>query len=481
MVVIAVIAFMLVATITGCSQGKTEPETGRAVLRIGTLYGGKDMEAEFRQRYTDTFELLNSRVDVEIVPALDEWGHSYITGEHVESPYAALRALMEGDNPVDAVIADSPYIYSLIQDNLLQELDPLIQQHKFDIDGYSPAIKEAVKAMGHGKIYALTPTFISAGLFYNKAIFKERGLDLPKDGMDWEAIEQLARRASSQAGDLPVFGFVMNRFNGNGFRDILAMAQQIDLKLIDENREKLLVNSSQWEHLWALVSGLYMDRVSPETRDFLTPSTGADGEYNPYSGDLFLSGRAAMVVSNFTYINELAEAAAHKEITGGSMPDWDVVRVPHFAEAPSTGIGIELGTMAGINTRAQNTTDAWKLVELLNGKAWAKTKSRSINELMAREEFARPLGGMSYNLKAFYGLQPSLPDTEQLSSSFRYYYDIIYLPGFRLFKEVLNGEKTVKEALSDWERNGNMSLKRIKEEAGKEFTFDEYGVIQDIY
>ncbi len=100
---------------------------------------------------------------------------------------------------------------------------------------------------------------------------------------------------------------------------------------------------------------------------------------------------------------------------------------------------------------------------------------------MAREEFARPLGGMSYNLKAFYGLQPSLPDTEQLSSSFRYYYDIIYLPGFRLFKEVLNGEKTVKEALSDWERNGNMSLKRIKEEAGKEFTFDEYGVIQDIY
>ncbi|MBJ6363192.1 ABC transporter substrate-binding protein [Paenibacillus sp. GCM10012307] len=475
-----VITVVLVTTLAGCSKGGEEMEAGKGVLRIGTLYGDKgESDTEFRQRFTDTFELLNSQVGVEIVPVLDEWGQAYLTGEHVDSPYAALRLLMEGDNPVDAVIVDPQYIYSLIQDNLLQELDPFIQRHHFDMVGYAPAIREGIKAMGNGKMYALTPTFIAAGLFYNKTIFKERGIDPPKDGMDWEEVTQLARRAAGPGEEWPVFGLVMNRFNGNGFRDVLAMARQLDLKLIDESREKMLVNSSQWENLWTMVSELYKDQISPATNDFYTPPMAGE-DYNPYSGDLFLSGRAAMLVSNFTYLNELAEAASHVELAGGSrVPDWDVVSVPYFSQSPSIGMGVEMGMMVGINARAQNSKDAWRLIELLNGKPWAKTKSRSINELMVRKEFARPLGGMSYNLEAFYGLQPALPDTEQLSSSFNYYYDMIYLPGFKLFNKVISGEMTVKEALEIWESSGNASLKRIKEEPDKHFSFNEYGLIQD--
>ena len=42
----------------------------------------------------------------------------------------------------------------------------------------------------------------------------------------------------------------------------------------------------------------------------------------------------------------------------------------------------------------------------LNGKEWAKLKSRATYEFSSREEFIKPIDGLDYNVKAFYSLKP---------------------------------------------------------------------------
>lgn len=102
----------------------------------------------------------------------------------------------------------------------------------------------------------------------------------------------------------------------------------------------------------------------------------------------------------------------------------------------------------------------------MNSKEWAKLKSRSTYEMVARKEFLKPLDGMTYNVEAFYTLKPTPPSKINISnlySKYPYFHQAIYEPGQQLFQEVLQDKKTVKEALAEWETKGNANLKKMKE------------------
>lgn len=466
---------LLVTVLAGCGNSRPEPQVDRHVLRVGIIHGGSESEELFRQRYTDAFEMMHSHVEVELVAALDEWGRDKKTGEPTINGISALEKLMSGEAPVDIVFAESPEMYSLIRDNRLKELGPLIAKSQLDLSTYAPGVMGGLKEMGEGKIYALTPTFTASGLFYNKELLAKKGIELPQEGLTWDVVFQLARRVADPDRQPEIFGLLLNRFTGNGFRDTLLLSEQQQLRLVDESREQMLVNTESWAKIWTEISRLYTDRIMPLSRDFHASSTEEEADH-PYADDLFIGGRAAMLVANFSYANELAEAKQQLE---GSYPtpEWDVLPVPEASNAPGVGVGMELGMLMGINSQAHNPEDAWRLVELINGPGWARTMSRSGGELPARVEYASAAAGGGYNLDAFYRLRPVPPDIGELSASFPYYYDVIYSPGLRLFREVLEGRITVPEALAQWEWRGNVSLQQIKERPEGSFEFDDWGVI----
>lgn len=468
-------AALLTAALAGCSESRPDLQPERHVLRVGILHGGSESEELFRQRYTDAFEMMYSHVEVELVPALDEWGRDRRTGEPPVNEASALGTLMSGADPVDVVFAESPQIYALIRDHRLMELDSFIAKSRLDLSTYAPGVMGGIKEMGEGKIYALTPTFTASGLFYNKELLMEKGIELPQEGVTWDTVFQLARRIADSERMPQVFGLLFNRFTGNGFRDAMLLSEQEQLRLVDEGRERMLVNTDSWKQLWTEIAGLYIDRISPTSRDF-QPSSD-EGEEHPYADDLFIGGRAAMLLANFSYANELAEAQRQLEGSGFRVPQWDVMPVPESPSVPGVGAGMELGMLMGINTRASNPEDAWRLVELINGPGWARTMARSGSELPARAEYASAAAGAGYNLDAYYRLRPVPPDIRELSTSFPYYYDVIYLPGLKLFRNVLEGRMTVPEALAEWEWRGNISLKQIKEHPEGPFEFDDLGII----
>lgn len=464
---------MLISLLAACSGGSNESAEKR-VLRIGVLYGGSDNEPYFRQQYTDMYEMMHPNIEFEIVGAINYEDQRFEQTDPSKpvtqpDPYEKMKEMLNGQNPVDVVVLDYNMLRRMTQDNLLQQLDPKVTQDKFDLSDYVPTVIEGIKAAGDGNLYALTPTFSSSALYYNKKMFADAGVAPPTDKMPWSEVLNLARQVAKGEGEERKFGFTFSRWQSDGFNDTQVYSQALQLKMWDDKGEKMLVNSDQWEEVWNTVSSLYKDEIVP-TQEFFNKmyekqSQSEPGINDPFYGDLFIKGKVAMTIGDYGYINELKRAQDNAaKIKDFEPVDWDVVTVPTHPNDPEVGGSIYLSQLMGINAKAQNDKDAWEFIKFTNSKEWAKLKSRSVYEMVARKEFLKPIGGLQYNMDAFTSLKPLPPTSTDADKLFREKPGIweAQQPGYELFQEVLSGKKTSKEALTEWETKGNAVLERLK-------------------
>src|SRR5690606_7027593 len=117
-----------------------------------------------------------------------------------------------------------------------------ITQDKFDLSDYVPTVIEGIKAAGDNSIYALTPTFTSSALYYNKKIFADRGVEPPTDKMSWNDVFAKARQLADGEGLDRTFGFSFNRWTSDGFSDVQNYSSALQLRTWDDKGDKMLVN-----------------------------------------------------------------------------------------------------------------------------------------------------------------------------------------------------------------------------------------------
>ncbi|WP_223066399.1 ABC transporter substrate-binding protein [Paenibacillus caui] len=459
---------LLLSVVSGCSGSKAK-DNEQKVLRIGMLYGGPD-DSYIRQQYTDAYELTHPNVEIEIVPAIDQSMYRYNNGsEPIQQPdnLESMKKIMTGSNPVDVVVADTGTLKQLIQENMLKELDPLMQEDKFDTSDYVPTVIEGLKDLGEGKLYALAPTFNSSALFFNKKIFQDAGVEPPHDGMTWDEVFSLARRVSKGEGKNRIYGFSFNNYMGSDpYWDMQNYTSALQLRYFDDKAEKMTVNTPQWEKVWSTISKLSIDKILPDGNQLMQEQQGAMAEsYNPISQDLFLSGRTAMTISFNSYVNELTDANNNaSKIKNFKAVDWDVVTLPTHPEKPGIGGSIYLNNAFAINASAPNADSAWDFVKFQNSEDWAKIKSRSSYEMVARKSYIKPKDGKDYNIQAFYSLKPVPPAStsdDKLFVQKQGLYSVTQF-GQKYFKEVVDNKKTPAEALKEYEQKGNEMLQAIK-------------------
>lgn len=468
---------LVTGTLAACSGSNAPTNTESSVLRIGVLYGSPDSDAYLRQQYTDMFEFSHPNVSFEFVYGVDydSMRFSSNPGEPAEQPdpFEKMKELMTASNPVDLVIVDYSMLRRFTQDNLLQPLDPLIAQDKFDLTDYVPTVIDGIKAAGDNQIYALTPTFTSSALFYNKKIFADQNIEPPTDKMEWSDVFNKARQVANGEGTDREFGFMFNRWSSEVYNDLQTYANALQLKMWDDKGEKMLVNSDQWINAADDVVKLYSEKIVPdqEFMNQLYEKQSSEGGNNPFYGDLFLQGKVAMTVAESSYVTELKRFADNAgSMENVELVDWDIVTVPTSPNNPTAGGKIGLSQLMGINAKAQNAEGAWEFIKFTNSKEWAKLKSRSNYELVARKEFLQPLGGMSYNIDAFTLLTPLPPASYDAETLYRDKPGIWEASsiGYELFAAVKDGSKDVREALAEWETRGNVILSGQSEIGGEE-------------
>ncbi|WP_019421476.1 ABC transporter substrate-binding protein, partial [Paenibacillus sp. OSY-SE] len=392
-------------------------------------------------------------------------------------PTEEMRKQLTGANPVDVVILDRDSFQQFVRDGQFKQLDALIQKDGFDTSDIIPSVMDTIKMMGDGNIYGLTPTFTSNALYYNKTLFKEAGVELPTDNMTWDEAFELARRVANGEGKDRTYGFSFNQYRGgNAFYSVANYAAPLQLRKYDDKAEKMTINTPQWEKLYDTIAKLSQDNIMPGRKDEDNGGSYGEGRYSPLDNDLFLSGKAAMILSYYSYTSDLFDANKNAgKIKNFQMPEWDVVTIPHHPEAPGISSGMRFDSIMAINTQAQNPDDAWKFVQFINGEDWAKIRSRSTYELVTRKSFIKPKEGMNYNIQSFYAMKPapSNPVEDKLNREYRNMW-MIDNSVYELFEKRIEGKLTTADMLKQWETKGNQLLPMIKKN-------DDEAVMKEVY
>lgn len=460
---------LLVPMLAACSKGGEKAGNEQTVLRIATSMGYGPDDEWFRSQFTEIFEFAYPNIKIEVIPTFDDRFRfkGPEPGEEQVQPFDKLKELIDGPNPPDLVMVQYEELSDLIMDNKLAPLDSLITKDKFDTADFVPSVIDGLKKVApDGKLYALAPTFSSNALIYNKALFDEVGVPYPTDRMTWDEAFNLARRVSRGEGNDRKYGFSFSQWSyGDNFYDMAAYTAPLQLRMFDETGEKMTVDTDQWENVWKTMLQLKTEKLTPEQPDYNNqPKDDEPREFNPYEGDAFLSGRVAMTIVPSGYLNEVNNANKSAENVETFTPvDWGVVTVPVHPEAPDVGGFVNMNGIMGITANAQNSKDAWTFLSFINGERWAEIKSRSNWNMVSRKKYIEKIDGLDYNVAAFYTLTPAPnPYNDKIFRNNQNIWQVQNI-GQMKFQEVVNNNKSVRDALKEWQTEGDAMLQQIKE------------------
>lgn len=460
---------LVVPTLAACTQSKGPDAKGERVLRIATSMGYGDDEY-FRQQFTELFEFANPNIKVEFIKTNDErfmYG-SPKEGEKPVDPMDKLKESMQGANPPDIVMFNLEQMSELLDTNLLTPLDPMITKDKFDTADIVPAVMDGLKAAsGDGKLYALSPTFSSSALIFNKKMFDDAGVAYPTDNMTWDQLFDLSRRLSKGDGENRLYGFNFQPHSGSDlFNAIYTYTAPLQLNMFDEKGEKMTVDTDQWEKVWTTLIQLQKDKILPSNDEMNPRGMMRDGGNNPFGYDDFMSGRLAMTIMYYGSLSQIDNANKSADsIKGYNKIDYDVVTIPTHAEAPGIVPAVGLNGIMGINAKAQNVEDAWKYLKFVNGEDWAKLKSHSNYQLMSRKKYIKPKDGSNFHIEAFYNIKPVASQNE----FYKLYREkpnihMVQEVGRREIQAAAEGKKSVREALKVWQSQGDAMLQQMKQD-----------------
>ncbi|MFL1674747.1 sugar ABC transporter substrate-binding protein, partial [Paenibacillus dendritiformis] len=94
------------------------------------------------------------------------------------------------------------------QEGKLYNLDAVIAQEQFDLDGFMPGLIDMIRAKGGGSLYGLAPNFFTSVIYYNAGLFREHNIEPPRNKMTWQELIDLSSRFSGiGSGENQIYGY----------------------------------------------------------------------------------------------------------------------------------------------------------------------------------------------------------------------------------------------------------------------------------
>lgn len=270
----------------------------------------------------------------------DQGMHIGISGAGVDKFKTSVAAGI----PPDLVYLDATAVMGLaLTDDLLVPLNALLDEDFLDSIPYLDAPRTYVEA--RGVHYGLQFRTDSRGLYYNRDLFLEAGLDMHSGPQDIDELHAFAQRLTRWTGDggIERLGFVPR---GNNFGLGLGWFWVFGGQVFDSER-LLPTFTGNPAHLATLEWILsYADQYGP-TASVSTPK--------------FMSGEVAMIVQSTTWLANFQEQAPEL--------NWSVSHIPYPPEGRRTTLS---SGSAFVIPRGANMTEA--LTTLLRHLAAKETQ-----------------------------------------------------------------------------------------------------------
>ncbi|TDF95054.1 ABC transporter substrate-binding protein [Paenibacillus piri] len=444
-------------TLVGCTGGLGGSQQGLKQL-------GKDEQATikvmsnmderyFYQVYGALFSAKYPNIDVQVVSTQGfiQYGpDTDINKEHAK--------FIDEQKP-DVLFLSLEQYEKMAEEGRLYELDTVIKQDKFDLEGILPNVIEAIKSRSSGKLYGLAPGFNSQALFYNKTLFEKNGVPLPKDQMSWEELFEAARRFPTTGDENSrIYGFGMNNYSDSLFQYVRMIGDTKGLSFVNPETGSVTIQTDAWKKtaqlaLDALKSGAVY-RPTPG-KQFMG---GSMEEY--FKSDPFIAGKVAMTISGNYLMDNLKQAKTHLK---DQVPEWDMVTIPVDPQNPESS-GIMVNQIFAVNAQSQSVRAAWEFVKYINGNEYARVTSKSsgMGNMPSRIQYLKDPDGRS--LEPFYKLKgDGMLASRALGKLPSEFYRSFSMLGDTELKAALEGKKTVDEALKLIQEKGQEELIKAKQ------------------
>lgn len=138
-------------------------------------------------------------------------------------------------------------IEPLMELEMIEPLDALAEQYKFDLDRLDPSIIALYRAWDkEGRLIGMPTSADNYALFYNKEVFDLFGVSYPTDDMTWNDVLDLAKRLTAVKDGIQYRGLEM----GPGFTgtEALVPLMQLTVNLTDPETGEVLISQEPAVH-----------------------------------------------------------------------------------------------------------------------------------------------------------------------------------------------------------------------------------------
>lgn len=260
------------------------------------------------------------------------------------TPYAnywtKLQTSLGGGSGPDIFWMNGPNFYQYSTDGLIQNLEPFIKEDgEFNKEAYLPAVVDLYSM--EGELYA-APYFTDAvGLYYNKKLFDDAGVDYPDESWTWEDIETVGEKLTNP--DKGIFGYAAHTtVNQQGYYNLIHQAGGY---IINEDKTKSGFDSPESKEAFAFIKNLIDKGISPSTQK----------QIETESKQLFMSNKLAMLPAISVNTPEFHEAL------GGKLA---VAPLPKGQQEASIVHGIGWA----MNDKVEDEDLAWELIKSLTSE-----------------------------------------------------------------------------------------------------------------
>lgn len=216
----------------------------------------------------------------------------------------------EGGSLPDVMWMNGPNIQLYAGNDMLEPLDS-VTEYGIDWSNYPQALVDLYTFDGHH--YGIPKDFDTIGVFYNKKIFADAGVDLPQAGWTWDDFHAAAKAISDWGKDQDIWGCATT-INGDGQGTYYNTILQAGGYIIKDGKSGF-DDPKSIEGLQCWADWVADGSVAPPK---IVTDLKAD--------QMFHSGKSAMFWAGDWEVSEVKEAFAGRE------SDVDVIELPRKAK-----------------------------------------------------------------------------------------------------------------------------------------------------